>query len=366
MARRSLVVALLLFAACGKPPTPPPPPAPAPAPKSPEDVERAAWGEKVREIRLTWDRKQLEEYLDGIRTHQSGFLRGGAFSEGPGPAVWFSLYSLDATWNLYVVWNGEESADGIRSLEVAGFCELRPRMDPALLAAVTAIHQAPTAQDGLRFDPRSLIRAVNVLHALGKERALQALRAYDQLCGELSRGDRNKYHLDEYRILPIVQILFSHPTPFRLGEADVSNPGKPHWPLFPLALVDDVPFLVVSGYSLAGLGERPSHRLTDDLGPMRGEPLAPRRIALEASDELIQSAAWKALKLEPCTVGRKTWQIRTQALTSMSSVFALRREEKSNDCCVDPTEEQWHAAVERAKASGLIWSPEIQDFILGR
>ena len=374
MAFRPLILGLLMFAAgsalltasCGKPP-PPPPPAPAcpPAAKSAEEARRSMWADQVRAIRPTWDRKQLEAFLDGIRTHRQGLLAGGAFREGPGPATWFNLYSLDAAMNLYVVWNGEETADGIRSTEVVCFSDLHPKIDPALLGAVNAIHDAPTAQDGLRFDPRSLIRAVNLLHGLGKERALQALRAYDQLSRDLSRGDRSKYHVDEYRILPIVQILFEQPKPFRLGESDMDAPGKFHWPLFPLALVEEVPFMVVSGYSLEGRGERPADRLQDGL-TMRAEPLAPRRTALEAADELIQSPAWKALRLQPGNVGRKTWQIRYQALASMASVFALRSDEKSTDCCVDPTEEQWHAAVARAKDSGLVWSPEIQEFILGR
>ena len=87
---------------------------------------------------------------------------------------------------------------------------------------------------------------------------------------------------------------------------------------------------------------------------------------MEAADELTQSAAWAALKLGPGNEGRKRWQVRRQALAAAASVFALRPEESSNDCCVDPTETQWRAAVERSRSSGIVWNPEVQDFILGR
>jgi hypothetical protein len=58
--------------------------------------------------------------------------------------------------------------------------------------------------------------------------------------------------------------------------------------------------------------------------------------------------------------------MRRQALEAASTVFSLRPDETTSDCCVDPTETQWRAAVDRAKEAGIVWSPEIQDFILGR
>ena len=64
--------------------------------------------------------------------------------------------------------------------------------------------------------------------------------------------------------------------------------------------------------------------------------------------------------------GRKRWQLRAQALRALSPVFTRRPEETSNDCCVDPTEPQWRATVERAKSAGILWSPELQEFIIGR
>jgi hypothetical protein len=280
------------------------------------------------------------------------------------------LYSLDDTYSLHVVWKDSAARRGIRSADVVGLPDLRHRIDPDLFDAVSAIHRSPSAQGGLGFDPLPLIRAVNALQPLGKEKALKALRAYCTLARKLSYAEVRKYSVDEYRILPIVQILFESPSghmpEFALGGPDVPSPGKDLWPLFPLAVVQDVPFMVVSGYFLAGRPQDAEDHLRLDLGPLRSSPLSPRATALEAADELTESGAWKALKLQPGEVGRKRWQIRHQALRLMASIFSLLPEESSSDCCVDPTETQWRAAVARARSAGVVWSPELHDFILGR
>jgi len=303
-----------------------------------------------------------------VGTHRPLLIGGGDLRLDAKPIPPFELFALDDAYALCVVW--KEIGRSIRATEVVGFPDLRPRIAPELFDAVWAIHRSPSGQGGLGFDPTALIRAVNALHSMGRERALLALREYCILAKRMTYEEARKYSVDEYRILPIVQVLFESPRgwmpPFVLGGPDVDSPGTDLWPLFPLAVVQDVPFMVVSGYFLAGVPQEAEDHLRINLGPLRSAPLSPRLTALEAADELTHSAAWKALKLQPGNVGRKTWQMRTQALSSMESVFALRPDEKSNDCCVDPTETQWRAAVDRAKGAGIVWSPEIQDFILGR
>src|SRR4029077_16688227 len=145
---------------------------------------------------------------------------------------------------------------GIRSTEVVGFPDALNRLAPELRDSVAAIHRSPSPQRGLEFSPLRLIRAVNSLHALGKENALKALWAYDRIARELSLEDRTKYHVDEYRILPIVHLLFESPPGgfpgFILGAGDIAPPENKAWPLFPIVLVQDVPFMMVSGYLLGG------------------------------------------------------------------------------------------------------------------
>jgi hypothetical protein len=337
---------ILLLSACAAPP-------PASV-----DPQRQAWIEKAGSIPASWGRKDL----DAFGPH----LDGGGFSVGSAPLTAFDLYELDETFALYVVWKDLDVQRGIRSTEVVAFKDLRSRIDPDLYDAVLAIQRSPSAQRGLEFDPLRLIRAVNALQALGKEKALKALRAYERLDGDLSQEERRKYQVDEYRILPIARLLFETAPPFALGAGDVAAPEGGAWPQFPIVLAQDVPFMMVSGYTLAGKGQRAAEYLKSSFGPLRAAPLAPRGTALEAADELTQSAAWASLRLGAGNEGRKRWQIRRQALGALSAIFAPRPEETSNDCCVDPTETQWRATVARAASSGILWSPEIQAFIVGR
>ncbi len=166
--------------------------------------------------------------------------------------------------------------------------------------------------------------------------------------------------------MPHVRLLLKGPArPFVLGEGDSAAAAGDAWPLFPIVLVRGIPFMMISGYSLDGKPQRAAEHLRPDLGPLR-PPLAPAVSTLEAADELTDSPAWKALRLGPGNEGRKRWQVRRQALRAVGAVFAPRPDETTNDCCVDPTEPQWRATVGRAASSGLLWSPELQDFILGR
>lgn len=356
MAPKPLLLCLLFASACSAPPA---------APRDPEDERRSAWREKVRPIRPHWTQKELEEFLDSIvppAPHRPGLQYGGGFPLLMGPVPRSQVYTLDESFALYVVWG--------QSAEVVGLSDLRRRIDPELFDAVSAVHRSPTGQGGFNFDPVALIRAVNALQPLGKEKALKALRAYRTLAAGMTPVETKKYAVDETRILPIVQLLFENPggkmPDFALGIPDVESPGPELWPLYPMALVQDVPFMLVSGYMFFGSPSDVGARLELPLGPLRASPLAPRVTPLEAADELTESGAWKALPLQPGQRGSKRWQVRRQALAAAGTVFAVRPEETTTDCCVDPTEAQWRTTVQRAQSSGILWSPEIQDFILGR
>ena len=322
----------------------------------------AEWTEKLRTIRPGWGRKEVEEYLNNIRipaAHRPSFLGGGGFSLGKAPMTHFNVYSLDATYALYLVWKSDDPARGIRSVELVAFSDLKGRVEPALFDAIAAIHRSPSAQQGLAFDPVPLIRAVNTLLPLGKEKALKALRAYYRLARDASPEEVHKHSLDESRILPILLLLFDGMPGYRLGAGDVDVET-------PVVLVQDLPFMLVAGYALDGRPPDPADYLQRATGALRAAPLAPRALPMDAAEELTRTALWKGLKLGAGNEGRKRWQMRRQALEAAGTVFSLRPDESTSDCCVDPTETQWRAAVERAREAGIVWSPEIQDFILGR
>ena len=93
-----------------------------------------------------------------------------------------------------------------------------------------------------------MVQVVNYLRGLGKEKSLAALREY---CGS-AQGDH---------IIPIIcRLLFVNPkgwSPPRIGAPvpRVNKDAAKRFPLFPIALSENVPFLVIKGYRLGGLPE---------------------------------------------------------------------------------------------------------------
>jgi hypothetical protein len=160
--------------------------------------------------------------------------------------------------------------------------------DPAHVAALQAIHQAPRI-DGSSFDPAALRRAVDALRPLGRDTALDVLQTYD----ELARSHPGQDDLDAQRIFLIVRLLCDPVTPLAIGAPSRALPaGFTAWPRFPLVEQDGVPFLLVTGYTLAGKAESPlvHVRACREHGALRAEIAA--GAPEPAAEALIASPAW--------------------------------------------------------------------------
>ncbi len=322
----------------------------------------AAWRERLRDLRPGSSRREVEDLLESLvraDPHRPRLLRGAP--TGPLPPA--DVYALDDDAALRAAWG----PSGLRSADVVVFSSLRDRTGAADFDAVAAIHRSPSAQGGLAFDPVPLIRAVNTLHALGRERTLSAIRAYAALAASMDAEEIRTYAVDPSRILPLLRLLFEppggEPGDVGLGRPDLAAPGSEHWPCFPMILVYDVPFMIVSGYDPVPPVPGP---LRLPAGPMRDAPLAPSATPLEAADALTESEAWRALRLGPGDYGRKRWLVRRQALAAAAGGFTPRADEGGSDCCADLSETQWRAMLARSNEAGLVWSAERQDFIAGR
>jgi hypothetical protein len=141
--------------------------------------------------------------------------------------------------------------------------------DPASVAAL--LERAGSA-DFERYDPRAVIDAVNALVALGPDDAWRAIEA--SLAGvDLAADPRPGLFL-------VLRTAFDaelHP-PLLLGESDPPPPPDAGAvPRFPVALVDDVPLLLVSRYTAGGVVEPVSTHLVHyrATGTLRAKPLAP-------------------------------------------------------------------------------------------
>ncbi|HEV3028845.1 MAG TPA: hypothetical protein VG457_14800, partial [Planctomycetota bacterium] len=294
-ALRSSGLVVLLLGACSSLSPKPPPGSPTPLPSGASDP-RNYWQERVQGAFACRSRAGLDSFLDRIRSlppRRPRSIGGGSYQVGGHPPVYDDLYPLDDLYDLYVIWNGKEPDEGIRSLEIVGFPDLQPRIPPEYFEALQAVHRSPSAWNSWSFDPVLLLRAVNTLEALG-DGARSALRAYSDLAHTLSFEEQRKYTIDEYRLFPIVQLHSKNPSPFALGNGGVSDPGPATWPLFPMTLEGGVPFLVVQDYTLVGQLEDVRRRLGADFR-LRPTPLAPESNPVEAAEALFQSPRWAAL-----------------------------------------------------------------------
>lgn len=118
------------------------------------------------------------------------------------------------------------------------------------------------------YDPYEAAAAVNELHPLGKEGALAAVE-------QAHAGG------DAIGLFWVLRVLFDVPDgrfpPVRLGEPTIPPPEDDALPRFPIVLVQELPLLVVRGYTLAGLPEDVGVHVDyyRAHGELRPGPLAP-------------------------------------------------------------------------------------------
>jgi hypothetical protein len=138
------------------------------------------------------------------------------------------------------------------------------------------IDQAPPLA-GYRYDPRRVIRIVNALQSLGKDKALAAIGEYLRVASPFDSEAREG-------LFVVLRVLFDVPKgPAHMPTMYVGAPfpGAPKdmkpMPRFPVLLLDDVPLLLVSGYVLVGEAEPVERHVAyfRKWGRLRSTPLIP-------------------------------------------------------------------------------------------
>jgi hypothetical protein len=225
-----------------------------------------------------------------------------------------------------VTWTTKAAAlpQSVTTVMVSGPKPLSPTMQ--------AINGSPSVMEA-DFNPVMLIRAVNRLRALGKEKALAELREFHSI----ARGSRNVLHdptnidtSDGECIFLIVRLLFEPADPkdkmplMGIGAFQPSPKeiDKARWPLFPLALHDDVPFLLGQVYLFAsGCPESPLAHVewAEKHGKLRAKPLRPPDDPIKAADSLMATPEAKRLfkDNDRGDVRRQAWRM-IQHLTDRS------------------------------------------------
>jgi len=134
--------------------------------------------------------------------------------------------------------------------------------------------QRASSSDFASYDPGAVIDAVNALVPLGKDRALDAVDGF-LAQRDLARDPSNGLFL----VLRVAFDADPHP-PMMLGGSRPAPPASPAaLPRFPIAIVDDVPVMLVASYMLRGLAEPVTSHITYYRyhGTLRAAPLAPVR-----------------------------------------------------------------------------------------
>ncbi len=245
-------------------------------------------------------------------------------------------------------------------LSVVGIADVKEKIDPGLYEAVRMIHRSPTiAASG--FDPVNLIRAVNHLQGLGEAKAVAALQEYARVCGTNQGRVWHKFETD--RIILIARLLWEAPE----GGAVIRGPmlggpvinikrGAATQALFPLAVRDDVPFLINDGYELAGVAEDAMSYVSRcrENGVFRKKPMSPTKNPVAAGT----SASAAVVKdLQP--------QYNTQ-YQSETVVEQVRRQAIQAMGATDPdsvSDADWDRAAGRALL--LMWDAVKQEFVEG-
>jgi len=207
----------------------------------------------------------------------------------------------------------------------------------------------------------ALIRAVNALQQLGKERALATLEEYVDLT------DSSDYHSESEIVFWIIRVLFE---PIRLNDripcpmiavflVDEKSAAAPHWPLNPMAIVDDVPFMVGHQCGGSGIPEHPSSHIewARRHGVVRDEPLRPTNPVV-AAQALQDSQPFQ--QLDEVSRTQATRLVRSQARAMVDTILPVAPAEDLDDGEAD---RQWHALVQQVDQHEIRWNAEHQESV---
>jgi hypothetical protein len=170
------------------------------------------------------------------------------------------------------------------------------------------------------YNPRTVIRAVNELQPLGKDKSLAIIDEFLRVTQPVLTPGRDGIFL-------VLRTLFDVPDdpgfmpPMRVGIPSPAEPeNKKLFPRFPISLQGDIPLLLVKGYSGTGIPQEPEEHVTyfRQHGRLRTRPLVPTDKPMEALAALVQSSGWKVIDRED-----ERWQLQNEMLNLLDSVYFI-------------------------------------------
>ena len=218
--------------------------------------------------------------------------------------------------------------------------------------------------DVRKVAPDCLIRAVNHLHALGKEEALDALERFLALATPFQWSSRNPASSDDADSLAIywiVRTLFEPEDPATgyqwIDFAMVNKPGAEcQRPQYPIVVIDDVPLLVVDGVVHTGPGPYAEHQIAwaREKGRLRERPLTPSTDPVAAAEKLL--AALREENPEMFLSYRS--DIRRQVQQALGHLIDPDVPRGKYQC----SEAWWVVASKLSQAGQIQWDPTSERF----
>ena len=163
-----------------------------------------------------------------------------------------------------------------------------------LRVLLDALGQVPSYGAGWRYNPCKVIRAVNLLQPLGKEKALAAVDEFLRVAPDRQDEGREGVFL-VLRTLFDVPVPPGHMPPMFVGAPIPAEPDDPNLlPRFPIAVEGDIPFLVVQGYQGGGCPEQPESDVAyfRKNGRLRAKPLVPPSDPFGEFEKFARSPRW--------------------------------------------------------------------------
>jgi hypothetical protein len=226
---------------------------------------------------------------------------------------------------------------------------------------IPQIVQRCSPWEGYTFDPGTHIRAVNALYNAEKARVIAGVREYAH-----SVVDRADLVGGSTRLLLLLRLLFvpadpgmSLP-PLRVGKPeDIDAPPLDDFPLYPLALIDDVPLLIVTGFMVGGLPEdpRPHVDFYERFCELRPRPLRPPNNPLPLAEALMTSPQWYRPDVE-----HDQGVLRAQLLRLVRAVYAVPGVDALTFFSYVSRADMWEQCTQTYNRLQAVWDEEKHDY----
>ncbi|MCU0543250.1 MAG: hypothetical protein MUE44_13935 [Oscillatoriaceae cyanobacterium Prado104] len=261
--------------------------------------------------------------------------------------------------------------------------------DSEIENALTLIYQVSDFF-AYKFDPLSLIKAVNYLYEIGYHKSLSALHLYCDMIPQIEERQIQiipvtdvQLPLESHKIFAVARLLFVRKDreiilpEIRLGNPDimvqpaVMLQATSLFPWFPLHIHQGVPFCLINGYSLYGYPQPPETYLDwcSQECELIEKPLRPNERPLDSVDEFVKLEAWLSLlgrkSLHPPALEFENAMLRLQTLRLISNVYPMSEQDEYDFLWGLQNFSEWAQYKHAVNRLQVRWNPVTNEFDRG-